>query len=440
MSQKVHIETYGCQMNVADTEVVAAILKTVGYDFTESPEEADVLLINTCSVRDNAEKRVTGRIENLQALRRKNGNPAIIGVLGCMAERVKERLLTEYGVDLVAGPDAYSDLPNMLSDVESGHKAINITLSKEETYRDVIPLKLPGLHISGFVSIMRGCDEFCSYCIVPFTRGRERSREPESIYREIEHMREVGYREVTLLGQKVNGYHYIGKDGAEVDFPDLLVAIHRIAPEMRIRFTSPHPIDMSDKLIHTMATYPKICAHIHLPVQSGSNAVLERMKRGYTREWYIDRVATLRKSIPHCGISTDIFCGFCGETEEDHADTLRLMEEIRFDSAFLFKYSERPSTYAARHYPDDVPESVKLRRLEELIALQNRLSLASNEADIGKTFEVLVEGVSKKSRDEYFGRTVTNKVVVFPKAQARIGSFVNVRIKSATQATLLGEI
>lgn len=436
----VHIETYGCQMNVADTEVVAAILQTVGYSFTEKPEEADVMLINTCSVRDNAEKRVIGRIENLQALRRKCGKPAVIGVLGCMAERVKERLLAEHGVDLVAGPDAYTDLPNLLADVEAGGKAINVTLSKEETYRDVVPLKLPGLNISGFVSIMRGCDEFCSYCIVPFTRGRERSREPGSIYREIAAMKEAGFREVTLLGQKVNGYFYRSEEGDEVDFPDLLRAIHQIAPQMRIRYTSPHPRHMSDKLIETMAEIPQICAHIHLPVQSGSNAVLERMRRGYTREWYLDRIATLRSKIPHCGISTDIFCGFSGETEEDHLQTLSLMETVRFDSAFLFKYSERPTTYAARHYPDDVPEEVKLRRLEELISLQNRLSLESNERDKGKIFEVLVEGVSRKSRLQYYGRTTTNKVVVFPKGEARIGSFVTVRVLSATQATLIGEL
>lgn len=439
-SNNVYIETYGCQMNVADSEVVAAILATAGYSLVEEPEMADAVLINTCSVRDNAEKKVINRLQYYNALKKKNGKPSIIGVLGCMAERVKEDLITEHGADIVAGPDAYNDLPNLLASVEAGHKAINIELSQTETYRDVIPLKLAGLHITGFVSIMRGCDNYCTYCIVPYTRGHERSREVESILNEIDNMVEKGYREVTLLGQNVNSYKIPSQDPDEApfDFADLLEAIALRAPNMRIRFTSPHPKDMSDKTIAVMARYPNICKHIHLPVQSGSNHILKLMKRNYTREWYLSRVAAIRSAMPECAIGTDMFCGFCGETEEDFQETLSLMREVHFDSAFMFKYSERPGTFAAKNLPDDVPEEVKVRRLNEMIALQNELSLSSNKRDIGKRFEVLVEGTSKRSREEYFGRTSQNKVVVFPKIKARIGQWVWVEILDATSATLLG--
>lgn len=439
-SNNVYIETYGCQMNVADSEVVAAILATAGYSLVEEPEMADAVLINTCSVRDNAEKKVINRLQYYNALKKKNGKPGIIGVLGCMAERVKEDLITEHGADIVAGPDAYNDLPNLLASVEAGHKAINIELSQTETYRDVIPLKLAGLHITGFVSIMRGCDNYCTYCIVPYTRGHERSREVESILNEIDNMVEKGYREVTLLGQNVNSYKIPSQnpDEAPFDFADLLEAIALRAPNMRIRFTSPHPKDMSDKTIEVMARYPNICKHIHLPVQSGSNHILKLMKRNYTREWYLSRVAAIRSAMPECAIGTDMFCGFCGETEEDFQETLSLMREVHFDSAFMFKYSERPGTFAAKNLPDDVPEEVKVRRLNEMIALQNELSLSSNKRDIGKRFEVLVEGTSKRSREEYFGRTSQNKVVVFPKIKARIGQWVWVEILDATSATLLG--
>lgn len=439
-SNNVYIETYGCQMNVADSEVVVAILATAGYSLVEEPEMADAVLINTCSVRDNAEKKVINRLQYYNALKKKNGKPSIIGVLGCMAERVKEDLITEHGADIVAGPDAYNDLPNLLASVEAGHKAINIELSQTETYRDVIPLKLAGLHITGFVSIMRGCDNYCTYCIVPYTRGHERSREVESILNEIDNMVEKGYREVTLLGQNVNSYKIPSQDPDEApfDFADLLEAIALRAPNMRIRFTSPHPKDMSDKTIAVMARYPNICKHIHLPVQSGSNHILKLMKRNYTREWYLSRVAAIRSAMPECAIGTDMFCGFCGETEDDFQETLSLMREVHFDSAFMFKYSERPGTFAAKNLPDDVPEEVKVRRLNEMIALQNELSLSSNKRDIGKRFEVLVEGTSKRSREEYFGRTSQNKVVVFPKIKARIGQWVWVEILDATSATLLG--
>ena len=440
-TKKIHIETYGCQMNVADSEVVAAIMETAGYEMSDSPDDADAILINTCSVRENAEKKVLNRLEHYNQLRRKHGKPSIIGVLGCMAERVRQELIEKHGADIVAGPDAYNDLPNLFAAVETGEKAINIDLSRTETYRDVIPLKLAGLHITGFVSIMRGCDNYCTYCIVPYTRGHERSREVESILREIDHMVELGYREVTLLGQNVNSYRREAAtpDAPPFDFADLLQAVAERAPKMRIRFTSPHPKDMSDKTLAVMARYPNICKQIHLPVQSGSNHILKQMKRGYTREWYLDRVRAIREAMPECSIGTDMFCGFCGESEEDFQETLRLMREVAFDSAFMFKYSERPGTFAAKHLQDDVPEETKIRRLNEMIALQNELSLASNKRDIGKQFEVLVEGTSKRSREELFGRTSQNKVVVFPKEQARIGQFVVVEIHDATSATLLGK-
>lgn len=422
-------------MNVADSEVVAAIMQTAGYVLVPTLEEADAVLLNTCSVRDNAEQRVLGRIEHFKGLRHRHGKPRIIGVLGCMAERVQEELLSKHGVDLVAGPDAYHDLPHLFASVQAGEKALNIELSQNETYRDVMPLKMEGLHISGFVSIMRGCNNFCSYCIVPYTRGRERSRPLDSILSEIAHMVALGYREVTLLGQNVNSYLW-----EDVDFGTLLSKVAGAAPNMRIRFTSPHPKDMTDATLEVMARYDNICKHIHLPAQSGSDRVLERMKRRYTQAWYLDRVKTIRQLMPDCGISTDLFCGFSGETEEDFQETLSLMEQVRFDSAFLFKYSERPGTYAARHLPDNVPEEEKLRRLDAMIRLQNRHSLESNRADIGKFFDVLIEGVSKRSREEYFGHTEQNKVVVFPKENARIGSVRKVQICDASQATLKGKL
>lgn len=439
-SKKLFLETYGCQMNVADSEVVAAIMKTAGYELTDQIEEADAVLLNTCSVRDSAEQKIIHRLQHLNGMRRKHKRPEIIGVLGCMAERTKEKLIEENEVDIVAGPDAYNDLPHLFASVENGQRAINITLSKTETYRDVIPLKLAGLHVTGFVSIMRGCNEFCSYCIVPYTRGRERSRDVKSILNEIEHMRELHYREVTLLGQIVNGYLYQDPTtGQQTNFAQLLAAIAEHVPHMRIRFTSPHPMNFSDEVIEVMARYPNICPHLHLPVQSGSNNVLKRMRRKYTREIFLERVGAIRKMIPDVGLSTDIFCGFSGETEADFEETLSLMREVHFDSAFMFKYSERPGTYASRHYPDDVPEEVKLRRLDEMIQLQNALSLSSNQKDIGKEFDVLIEGISKKSREEYFGRSGQNKVIVFPRGEARIGQYARVKVLDATGATLLGE-
>lgn len=434
-----YLETYGCQMNVADSEVVYAVMQTAGYTPTPDLDKADAVFLNTCSVRENAEHKIINRLSQLDAHRKRHNPHLIIGVLGCMAERVRERLLTEHAADLVAGPDAYLDLPALVAAAEQGEKALNVTLSKDETYKDVIPLKLEGLHISGYLSIMRGCNKFCSYCIVPYTRGRERSREVESILSELQHMRDLGYREVTLLGQTVNGYLYRDPEtGERTDFARLLELVATEAPGMRIRYTSPHPMEMTDESIEMMARYPNICSHIHLPVQSGSNAVLKRMKRGYTREWYLNRIAKVRELIPDCGISTDIFCGFSGETEEDFRQTLSLMEEVGFDNSFLFKYSERPGTYAARKYPDDVPEEVKLERLQRMIDLQQKLSEESNRRDVGKTFEVLIEGFSKKSREQYFGRTQQNKVLVFDKKEHRIGDFVRAQVDEVSSATLIG--
>lgn len=434
-----YLETYGCQMNVADSEVVYAVMQTAGYTPTSDLDKADAVFLNTCSVRENAEHKIINRLSQLDAHRKRHNPHLIIGVLGCMAERVRERLLTEHAADLVAGPDAYLDLPALVAAAEQGEKALNVTLSTDETYKDVIPLKLEGLHISGYLSIMRGCNKFCSYCIVPYTRGRERSREVESILSELRHMRDLGYREVTLLGQTVNGYRYQDPEtGEHTDFARLLELVATEAPGMRIRYTSPHPMEMTDESIEMMARYPNICNHIHLPVQSGSNAVLKRMKRGYTREWYLNRIAKVRELIPDCGISTDIFCGFSGETEEDFRQTLSLMEEVGFDNSFLFKYSERPGTYAARKYPDDVPEEVKLERLQRMIDLQQKLSEESNRRDVGKTFEVLIEGFSKKSREQYFGRTQQNKVLVFDKKEHRIGDFVRAQVDEVSSATLIG--
>ncbi len=426
-------------MNVADSEVVAAVMKTAGYTVTDRIDDADAVFLNTCSVRENAEHKIYARLSQIDALRKKQNPDLIIGVLGCMAERVKENLLEHHHADLVAGPDAYMDLPQLIASAETGEKAINVTLSVEQTYKDVIPVKLEGLHISGFLSIMRGCNKFCTYCIVPYTRGRERSREAGSILREFKEMQALGYREVTLLGQSVNSYSYTDPEtGVVTDFPALLELLATTAPGIRIRFTSPHPKDMTDATIAMMAKYPNICRHVHFPLQSGSNEVLKRMHRGYTKEWYLDRVRKIKELIPDCAISADIICGFCGETEEDFLETLAVMEEVPFDSAFMFKYSNRPGTLASKKMADDVPEEVKLERLARMIDLQQKLSLESNLRDVGKTFEVLIEGFSKKSRDQYYGRTSQNKVLVFDKKNHRIGDYVTAVVDEATSATLLG--
>lgn len=436
-TKKLFIETYGCQMNVADSEVVASVMQMAGYDVTEKIEEADAIFVNTCSVRDNAEQKIYGRLQFFNSLRKKKKD-LIVGVLGCMAERVKEKLLEEHNVNLVVGPDSYMDLPNLIGAAEHGEKAINVELSTQETYKDVLPLKLPGVHISGFVSIMRGCNNFCTYCIVPYTRGRERSRDVESILNEIRDMREKGFREVTLLGQNVNSYSF-EKDGETVNFPMLLEKVANEAPNMRIRFVTSHPKDMSDETLKVIAAHNNICKYIHLPAQSGSSRILKVMNRKYTREWYLDRIAAIRRIIPDCAISTDLFCGFHSETEEDYQETLSLMREVGYDSAYMFKYSERPGTYAAKHLADDVPEDVKVKRLQGMIDLQNKLSEESNMRDIGKTFEVLVEGFSKRSREQLFGRTSQNKVVIFDKGNHKVGQFVNIKITGATSATLFGE-
>lgn len=436
--KKLFIETYGCQMNVADTEVVASIMEMDGYSLTDNDRDADAIFVNTCSIRDNAEQRVIQRLEYFNALKRKRKDPLIVGVLGCMAERVKSDLIDDHNVDLVVGPDAYLDLPNLVGAAERGEKAINIQLSKTETYKDVIPLKLNGSNISGYISIMRGCDKFCTYCIVPFTRGRERSREPESILTELQDMREKGFREVTLLGQNVNSYRF--SDGErKIDFPALLAMVAEAAPGMRVRFTTSHPRDMNDETLETIAQYKNLCNYIHLPVQSGSSRMMKLMNRRYDREWYMDRIAAIKRIIPGCGLSTDIMCGFHSETEEDHQETLSMMREVGFDSAFMFKYSERPGTYAAKRLEDNIPEEIKSRRLQEIIDLQMELSRQSNEKDLGKEFEVLTEGFSKRSREQLFGRTDQNKVVIFDKKTHRIGEFVKVKITGFTPATLLGE-
>lgn len=439
-SRKLYIETYGCQMNVADSEVVASIMETIGYEQTADAAEADAVLLNTCSIRDNAEQKIRARLAELNARRRaRDGKRFAIGVIGCMAERAKTDLIENCGVDLVAGPDAYLDLPNLMASVEAGHKAINVDLSTTETYRDVIPTRLGSNGVGGFVSIMRGCNNFCSYCIVPYTRGRERSRELQSILNEVDDLRRRGFKEVTLLGQNVNSYRFVDAAGTVTDFPRLLATVAEFAPEMRVRFTTSHPKDMSDETIDVIAAHPNICRHIHLPVQSGSNAVLKAMNRKYTREWYLGRIEAIRSRIPECGISTDLFTGFHGETEEDFQQTLELMREARFDSAFMFKYSERPGTLAARTMPDNVPDEVKTERLNRMIALQNELSAASNLADVGKTFEVLVEGFSKRSREQLMGRTSQNKAAVFPRGDHKKGDFVRVCVVGASSATLLCE-
>ena len=437
--KKLYIETYGCQMNVADSEVVAAVMRMADYETCDSLDEADAVFLNTCSVRDNAEQKIIHRLEALHALRKK-GRRLIIGVLGCMAERVKEGLLHDHHCDLVAGPDAYLTLPDLVAQAELGHKAINTELSLTETYRDIVPERVCGSHLSGFVSIMRGCNNFCHYCIVPYTRGRERSRDLQSILAEVRDLQSRGYKEVTLLGQNVNSYRFEAADGTLTDFPTLLRTVARTAPGMRVRFTTSHPKDMSDETLRVIAEEPNVCRHIHLPVQSGSNRVLKAMNRKYTREWYLDRVAAIRRIIPDCGLSTDIFAGYCGETEEDHQLSLSLMRECAYDSAFMFKYSERPGTYASKNLPDDVPEETKIRRLNELIALQNELSLTANQRCIGQEYDILIEGVSKRSREQLFGRTEQNKVVIFDRADHRVGETIRVRITEATSATLKGEV
>ena len=438
--KRLFIETYGCQMNVADSEVVASIMGMAGYEVCQSLDEATAVFLNTCSVRDNAEQKIISRLEFLHSLQ-KRGRRLIIGVLGCMAERVKEKLIEDYHADIVVGPDSYMALPDLIAQVECGQKAINVELSTTETYRDIVPQRICGPHISGFVSIMRGCNNFCHYCIVPYTRGRERSRDVESILREVKDLEARGYKEVTLLGQNVNSYK--GKDndskeGEQIAFPALLRLVARSVPGMRVRFTTSHPKDMSDETLHVIAEEPNICHHIHLPVQSGSNRILALMNRKYTREWYLDRVDAIRRIIPDCGLSTDIFVGYSSETEEDHQQSLSLMRECAYDSAFMFKYSERPGTYASKHLPDDVPEETKIRRLNELIALQNELSAMSNRRCIGQTYDVLLEGTSKRSREQLFGRTGQNRVVIVDRDGHRIGSTIRVRVTEASSATLKG--
>ncbi len=441
-NKHLYIETYGCQMNVADSEVVAAIMETIGYDVVDDIDNADAVLLNTCSIRDNAELKIISRLAFLNSLRRKRGKSRglTIGVIGCMAERVKDDLVTNHGVDLVAGPDSYLDLPNLFSAVEAGNKAVNVDLSTTETYRDVIPVRIGGALVSGFVSIMRGCNNFCSYCIVPYTRGRERSRSIDSILNEVADLRKRGYKEVTLLGQNVNSYNFTDTEGNVIDFASLLARVAEAAPDMRIRFTTSHPKDMSDATIDVIARYPNICNHIHLPVQSGSNKVLKAMNRKYTREWYLDRIKAIRDRIPDCGISTDLFTGFHDETEADFQETLDLMREVGFDSAFMFKYSERPGTLASREMPDNVPEDVKIDRLNRMITLQNDLSRESNRRDVGKVFDVLVEGVAKRSKEQMVGRTQQNKSVVFPRGNAKTGDTVKVKIIDSSSATLIGEL
>lgn len=435
--KKLKIETYGCQMNVADSEVVAAIMQGDGYELTDNEREADLIMVNTCSVRDNAEQRVLARLQYFHSLRKHNRD-LNIGVIGCMAARMQDELIENHNVDFVAGPDSYLDLPNLVGAVESGEKTINIELSKTETYRDVMPARI-GKSILGFVSIMRGCNNFCSYCIVPYTRGRERSRDVESIINEVENLQKNGYKEVTLLGQNVNSYNF-QSETESVNFAKLLERVALAVPDMRIRFTSPHPKDMSHETLEVIAKYHNICKFIHLPVQSGSNAILEKMKRKYTREDYMRLIEDIRSTIPDVALGTDVFCGFSGETEQDFEDTLSLMEWVGYDMAFMFKYSERPGTFAAKHLPDDIPEEIKIERLNRIIALQNEMSLRNNLRDIGKTFEVLVEGYSKRSKDDFYGRTSQNKVVIFPKENTKIGQYVNVKVESATSASLIGVI
>lgn len=438
---KVYIETYGCQMNVNDSEVILSILQDAGYALTENIEEASLILANTCSIRDNAEQRIWGRIEQFR-LQKRRRDGVVIGIVGCMAERLKEKLLDSHVVDLVAGPDSYRSLPELIGRITPDSPQINVLLSHEETYADISPVRMDKNGVSAFISIMRGCNNVCSYCVVPYTRGAERSRDPETILREAEQLYENGYREVCLLGQNVDSYYWEHPDSADrnVDFAGLLEMVAKVSPDLRVRFSTSHPKDISDEVIYTMAMYDNICKHIHLPVQSGSNTMLEKMRRKYTREWYLERVAKIRSVIPDCGLTTDVIAGFCGETEQDHADTLSLMEEVCFDGAFMFQYSERPGTLAARKYKDDVPEDVKTARLNEIIALQGRMSLKSNEKEIGRRHVVLVEGVSKKNSGELFGRASNNKVCVFPSGGHEIGEYVTVEVISCTSATLISRL
>jgi len=439
MSKKIYIETYGCQMNVGDSEVIFSILGKEGYERTESMDEADVILANTCSVRDNAEQRIWGRIEVFHKQKEKRGG-VVVGIVGCMAERLKDKLLDTHKVDLVAGPDSYRTLPALLRDIAPDKPQINVMLSHEETYADIVPVRTDRNGVSAFISIMRGCNNVCSYCVVPYTRGAERSRDPKTIVDEARDVFSKGYKEVTLLGQNVDSYNWNPEDGQGCDFPDLLEMVAGISPELRVRFATNHPKDISDKLIDTMAKYANICEHIHLPVQSGSDRLLEKMRRRYTSGWYLDRVARIREVMPGCGITTDVIAGFCSETEEDHRQTLELFRKVGFDYAYMFCYSERPGTLAARHYPDDVPPDVKTRRLNEIIALQNELSLKSNRNDIGKVFRVLVEGPSKKNPEELCGRSGSNKMCVFPGGGHKAGDYVDVEVVSCTSATLIGKL
>lgn len=434
---KLYIETYGCQMNVADSEVVVSILNKQGFALTDDYKDSDLILINTCSIRDNAEQRIFNRLNEFKHLKKKNKG-MLVGIIGCMAERLKEDLLEkEKLVDIVVGPDAYRELPKLVEQAEGGQKAINVLLSREETYAEISPVRLDKNGVSSFVSIMRGCDNMCAYCVVPFTRGRERSREPETILREVQELIDNGYKEVTLLGQNVDKYNW---NKGEVNFAKLLEMTALLSPELRVRFSTSYPQDMTDEVLHTIAKYKNICNYIHLPVQSGSSAILNKMKRGYTREWYMDRISAIKRIVPDCAISSDFITGFCTETDADHKDTLSLMEWVGFDYAYMFKYSERPNTFAARKFEDDVPDEVKSKRLDEIITLQNRLSLESNQKDVGKTFEVLIEGVSKKSENRLFGRNSQNKVVVFDKKDCQIGDYVMVKVNDCSSATLLGEL
>ena len=436
--KKLYIETYGCQMNVADSEVVAAVMQMAGYEMCQDEADADAIFMNTCSVRENAENKIYNRLDTLHA-EQKKGRKVILGVLGCMAERVKDDLIENHHAQLVAGPDSYLNLPDMIAQAEAGNKAIDIALSKTETYKDIVPQRVALAKISGFVSIMRGCDNFCHYCIVPYTRGRERSRDVDSILNEVRNLQQQGYKEVTLLGQNVNSYRFVNDEGQTVDFPQLLRLVAEAVPTMRIRFSTPHPKDMSDATLRVIAEVPNVCRHIHLPIQSGSDKVLKLMNRKYTVEWYLSRVKAIRELVPDCGLSTDIFVGYHGETEADHEESLRIMREVGYDSAFMFKYSERPGTYASKHLPDDVPEDVKIRRLNELIMVQNENSARANQAEVGNVREVLVEGPSKRSREQLCGRTEQNKMVVFDKGNHHIGEYVKVRITGSTSATLFGE-
>ncbi len=431
--KRLFVETYGCQMNAGDTEIVVSIMQSEGYTYTEHIGEADVILINTCSIRDNAEQRIWGRIADMRRYRKKKRS-LIVGIIGCMAERLKEKLVEKGGVDIVAGPDSYRDLPRLVREAESGGKGINVLLSQEETYAEIAPVRLDKNGVSAFIAIMRGCNNYCAYCVVPYTRGIERSRDPQTIVEEARSLFANGYREVTLLGQNVNSYR-----AGEVGFPELMAMVAEISPLLRVRFSTSHPKDISDRLLEVMARYDNICKAIHLPAQSGSDEVLKRMNRKYTREWYLERIAAIRRYMPECSITTDLIAGFCGETEEDHRQTLSLMREVGYDSAYMFKYSERPGTFSARHYADDVPEEEKGRRLSEIIALQAELSAASNTRDEGREFEVLVEGESKRSADQLCGRTSQNKMVVFDRGNHRAGEYVRVRITGSSPATLFGE-